>query len=121
MECVGWGKGTGRIFWWVVKGRIETHVSWIVSSRLFGHPAMGALDGTSNDWTHGSLTFISGHYAQDVIEGNRSLWNKFSCGFPPNSVVRSKLCKQFQQASAPSSNVHPLRLDGFSLSCSDCR
>jgi hypothetical protein len=33
----------------------------------------GCPIGTSNDWTRGSLTFISGHYAQDVIEGNRSL------------------------------------------------
>ncbi len=33
----------------------------------------GCPDGTSNDWTRGSLTFMRGHYAQDVIEGNRSL------------------------------------------------
>jgi hypothetical protein len=45
------------------------------------------------DWTRGSLTFISGHYAQDVIEGNRSLLEQVSCVSPPRSVVRSKLCK----------------------------
>jgi hypothetical protein len=53
----------------------------------------GCPDGTSNDWTRGSLTFISGHYAQDVIEGNRSLLEQVSCVSPPSSVVRSKPCK----------------------------
>jgi hypothetical protein len=34
---------------------------------------MGAENGTSNDWTCGSLTFMKGHNAKDVKEDNRTL------------------------------------------------
>ncbi len=50
-------------------------------------------NGTSHDWTRGSLTFMRGHYAQDVKRATGVFWSKFNCVFPPSSVVRSKLCK----------------------------
>ena len=83
--------GSRRCSGWV--RRTPGHTYPRASHETLWSSCYGCPNGTSNDWTRGSLTFISGHYAQDVIEGNRSLLEQVSCVFPPSSVVRSKLCK----------------------------
>jgi hypothetical protein len=46
--------------------RDSRHTSPLPSYETLWSSCYGCPDGTSNDWTRGSLTFISGHYAQDV-------------------------------------------------------
>jgi hypothetical protein len=80
----------------IISGYIRRTRDTLIPERLtetLWSSCYGCPNGTSNDWTRGSLTFISGHYAQDVVEGNRSLLERVSCVSPPSSVVRSKLCR----------------------------
>ena len=68
MECVERGKG--RIQFSMDLGCVlenSEHTDPSLSCETLWSSCYGCPNGTSNDWTRGSLTFISGHYAQDVM------------------------------------------------------